>query len=198
MKKSIPFLLLSLLFISCGGYSQEKQMLYDYENKGVQEFLSTELSELDFQILKVEIVDSVIAMDSLTYFFDVFKSEFEDALPEIDENSYDKLIETYDVNYKGYDSLVGVYEKINDSYGRNKVLEFSEQRDTYKAYRDKVVGLKNRFDYFMDMGSNTLAYKFKGTYSLKNPLLNNLVQTHEKLYFTNAEGTKFIKTEELE
>jgi len=50
----------------------------------------------------------------------------------------------------------------------------------------------------MDMGSNTLAYKFKGTYSLKNPLLNNLVQTHEKLYFTNAEGTKFIKTEELE
>ena len=122
MKKSIPFLLLSLLFISCGGYSQEEQMLYDYENKGVQEFLSTELSELDFQILKVEIVDSVIAMDSLTYFFDVFKSEFEDALPEIDENSYDKLIETYDVNYKGYDSLVGVYEKINDSYGRNKVL----------------------------------------------------------------------------
>lgn len=94
--------------------------------------------------------------------------------------------------------MVGVYEKINDSYGRNKVLEFSEQRDTYKAYRDKVVGLKNRFDYFMDMGSNTLAYKFKGTYSLKNPLLNNLVQTHEKLYFTNAEGTKFIKTEELE
>ena len=198
MKKSIPFLLLSLLFISCGGYSPEEQMLYDYENKGVQEFLSTELSELDFQILKVEIVDSVIAMDSLTYFFDVFKTEFEDALPEIDENSYDKLIETYDVNYKGYDSLVGVYEKINDSYGRNKVLEFSEQRDTYKAYRDKVVGLKNRFDYFMDMGSNTLAYKFKGTYSLKNPLLNNLVQTHEKLYFTNAEGTKFIKTEELE
>ena len=97
-------------------------MIYDYENKGVQEFLSTELSELDFQILKVEIVDSVIAMDSLTYFFDVFKSEFEDALPEIDENSYYKLIETYDVNYKGYDSLVGVYEKINDFYGRNKVL----------------------------------------------------------------------------
>ena len=173
-------------------------MLYDYENKGAQEFLATELSELDFQILKIKIVDSVIAMDSLTYFFDVFKLEFEDALPEIDENSYDKLIETYDSNYKGYDSLVGVYEKINNSSGKNKVLEFSKQRDTYKAYRDKVVGLKNRFDYFMDMGSNTLSYKFKGTYSLKNPLLNNLVQTHEKLYFTNAEGTKFIKTEELE
>ena len=93
---------------------------------------------------------------------------------------------------------LGFMKKINDSCGRNKVLEFSEQRDTYKAYRDKVVGLKNRFDYFMDMGSNTLTYKFKGTYSLKNPLLNNLVQTHEKLYFTNAEGTKFIKTEELE
>ncbi|MDB4016094.1 hypothetical protein N8345_02155 [Flavobacteriaceae bacterium] len=137
-------------------------------------------------------------MDSLNYFFDVFKSKFEDALPEIDENSYDKLIETFDVNYKGYDSLVGVYEKINESFGRNKVLEFSEQRDTYKAYRDKVVGLKNRFDYFMDMGSNTLAYKFKDTYSLKNPLLNNLVQTHEKLYLTIAKGTKFIKTEELE
>ena len=61
-------------------------------------------------------------MDSLTYFFDVFKSEFEDALPEIDENSYDKLIETYDSNYKGYDSLVGVYEKINEPFGKNKVL----------------------------------------------------------------------------
>jgi len=73
-------------------------MLYDYENKGAQEFLATELSELDFQILKIKIVDSVIAMDSLTYFFDVFKLEFEDALPEIDENSYDKLIETYDSN----------------------------------------------------------------------------------------------------
>ena len=152
MRKSIPFLLLSLLFISCGRYSPEEQMLYDYENKGAQESLAVELSELDFQILKVEIVDSVIAMDSLTYFFDVFKSEFEDALPEIDENSYDKLIETYDSSYKGYDSLVGVYEKINDPFGKNKVLEFSEQRDTYKAYRDKVVGLKNRFDYFMDMG----------------------------------------------
>lgn len=167
MRKSIPFLLLSLLFISCGGYSPEEQMLYDYENKGVQEFLSTELSELDFQILKVEIVDSVIAMDSLTCFCDVFKSEFEDALPKIDENSYDKLIETYDVNYKGYDSLVGVYEKINDSYGRNKVLEFSEQRDTYKAYRDKVVGLKNRFDYFMDMGSNTLHTSLRAPTPLK-------------------------------
>ena len=56
-------------------------MLYDYENKGAQEFLATELSELDFQILNIKIVDSVIAMDSLTYFFDVFKLEFEDALP---------------------------------------------------------------------------------------------------------------------
>jgi len=55
MKKSIPFLLLSLLFISCGGYSQEEQMLYDYENKGVQEFLSTELSELDFQIQRLRL-----------------------------------------------------------------------------------------------------------------------------------------------
>ena len=198
MKKLIPFLLLSLLFVSCGGYSLEEQMLYDYENKGAQESLAVELSELDFQILKVEIIDSVIAMDSLTYFFDVFKLEFEDALPEIDENSYDKLIETYDSNYKGYDSLVGVYEKNNDPFGKSKVLEFSKQRDTHKAYRDKVVELKNRFDYFMDMGSNTLAYKFKGTYSLKNPLLNNLVQTHEKLYFTNSDGTKFVKTEELE
>ena len=75
------FLLLSLLFVSCGGYSPEEQMLYDYENKGAQESLAVELSELDFQILKVEIIDSVIAMDSLNYFFDVFKSEFEDALP---------------------------------------------------------------------------------------------------------------------
>ena len=152
MKKLASFLLLSLLFVSCGGYSPEEQMLYDYGNKGAQESLAVELSELDFQILKVEIIDSVIAMDSLNYFFDVFKSEFEDALPEIDENSYDKLIETYDYNYKAYDSLVGVYEKINNSSGKNKVLEFSKQRDTYKAYRDKVVGLKNRFDYFMDMG----------------------------------------------
>jgi hypothetical protein len=198
MRKLASFLLLSLLFVSCDGYSPKKQILYDYENKGAQESLAVELSELDFQILMVDIIDSVIAMDSLNYFFDVFKSEFEDALPEIDENSYDKLIETYDYNYKAYDSLVGVYEKINNSSGKNKVLEFSKQRDTYKAYRDKVVGLKNRFDYFMDMGSNTLAYKFKDTYSLKNPLLNNLVQIHEKLYFTNSDGTKFVKTEELE
>ena len=198
MGKLIPFLLLSLLFVSCDGYFPKKQILYDYENKGAQDSLAVELSELDFQILKVEIIDSVIAMDSLTCFCDVFKSEFEDALPEIDENSYDKLIETYDYNYKGYDSLVGVYERINDPFGKNKVLDFTWQRDTYKECRDKVVGLKNRFDYFMDMGSNTLAYKFKGTYSLKNPLLNNLVQIHEKLYFTNSDGTKFVKTEELE
>jgi len=150
--------------------SPEGQMLYDYENKGAQESLAVELSELDFQILKVEIIDSVIAMDSLTYFFDVFKSEFKDALPEIDKNSYDKLIETYDYNYKGYDSLVGVYERINDPFGKNKVLEFSEQRDKYKAYRDMVVRLKNRIDYFMDMESNKLANKFKGNYSLKNLL----------------------------
>ena len=100
-------------------------MLYDYENKGAQESVAVELSELDFQILKVEIIDSVIAMDSLTCFCDVFKLEFEDALPEIDENSYDKLIETYDYNYKGYDSLVGVYERINDPCGKNKVLSFT-------------------------------------------------------------------------
>ena len=100
-------------------------MLYDYENKGAQDSLAVELSKLDFQILKVEIIDSVIAMDSLTCFCDVFKSEFEDALPEIDENSYDKLIETYDHNYKGYDSLVGVYERINDPFGKNKVLDFT-------------------------------------------------------------------------
>ena len=82
MKKLIPFLLLSLLIVSCGGYSPEEQMLYDYENKGAQESLAVELNELDFQILKVEIVDSVIAMDSLTYYFDVFKSEFKDVLTE--------------------------------------------------------------------------------------------------------------------
>ena len=125
MGKLIPFLLLSLLFVSCDGYSPKKQILYDYENKGAQESVAVELSELDFQILKVEIIVSVIAMDSLTYFCDVFKSEFEDALPEIDENSYDKLIETYDYNYKGYDSLVGVYERINDPFGKNKVLDFT-------------------------------------------------------------------------
>ena len=105
---------------------------------------------------------------------------------------------SYISNPNSNQSKSTTYEKINNSSGKNKVMEFSKQRDTYKAYRDKVVGLKNRFDYFMDMGSNTLAYKFKGTYSLKNPLLNNLVQTHEKLYFTNSDGTKFMKTEELE
>ena len=50
-KKLIPFLLLSLLIVSCGGYSPEEQMLYDYENKGAQESLAVELNELDFQIL---------------------------------------------------------------------------------------------------------------------------------------------------
>ena len=50
----------------------------------------------------------------------------------------------------------------------------------------------------MDMESNKLAYKFEGTYSLKNLLKNNLVQTHEKLYFTNSDGPKFVKNEELE
>ena len=48
------------------------------------------------------------------------------------------------------------------------------------------------------MNNAKLSDVYQATYTIKNPLLNNVEQTITKNYYTNKEGTKIITSTDVE
>ena len=207
MKKITLLLLTATLIVSCGKNKGE-QMLYDYQQNNVKA-LNFDLADLDFEIKKVEKINDITASDSLKLlkkeFAEYWKKDAEQSLVDTLSFKYVKSVlnETItrkDTLYKLYQEAVLTAIQI-DNYSYE--LESKRKRDkamdemfSYKKTLLEVETLEKYYNKLSEKPDSILSSKYKANYSLKNPMLGNTKQTFEKIFYTNASQTEFIKEED--
>ena len=209
MKNIILLLLASTFMVSCGKNKSE-QMLYDYQQKNVKA-LNFVLEDLDFKIIKVEKVIDITATDSIKYLKKKL-AEFLTKNPEqalIDTLSFKYMKSALNLGIEVGQNLVEIHQKSvmfgiqYDDYSwemrsKRERDQAIEQVISYKTTLFEVETLEKYYDKLSKKPDSILSTKYKTNYSLKNPMLGNIKQTFEKIYYTNASQTKFIKEEIVE
>jgi len=211
MKKTITILMLVLLSISCK--NKAEQMLFDYQQKNVSS-LNFDLDDLDFKINKIEKIADITAQDSMklskvklaqywtkepsesvidTISFAHMKVAFRDIITQ-----REKLLDVYKKAYE--ESL-----KWDDWKGYSLQQEYSEGRmNTAKDLNQdnimlsEIISLEAYYSKLAENPDSVLSSKYKANYSVKNPMLGNTKQTFNKIFYTNATQTEFIKEEIVE
>jgi len=207
MKKITSLLLLTTLIVSCGKNKGE-QMLYDYQQNNVKA-LNFDLADLDFEIKKVEKVNDITASDSLKHlkkeFADYWEKGAEQSLVDTLSFNFVKSvlneeITLQDTLYKSYQELV-LSAIRSDNYLYE--LEYKEERNkamdkrlSYQKTLLEVETLEKYYNKLSEKPDSILSSKYEANYSLKNPILGNTKQTFEKIFYTNASQTEFIKEED--
>lgn len=165
-------LLMSLIILISCSKSKEEILISDYvqTNGNIK-------TDLNFKLLKLDKITIIRAIDSIEYFENRIKEEIKGVT-----QSNIELIKT--LTDSGLYDVVKILEDRNDSISKNL---FSEKSYLYKI--DKKLN-----EYRQDSLSE-LALKYKVTYSVINPLLNNVTQTTTKYFYLNTE--KVLSDEEL-
>jgi hypothetical protein len=208
MKKITLLLLVTTLMISCGKNKSE-QMLYDYQQKNVKA-LNFDLADLDFKIQKVEKIADITAADSLKHlkkeFAEYWKKNPKQSLVDTlsfkyVKNVLNESIAQNDTLYKLYQKSVLTAIRIDDySYELESKRKRDKAMDDMFSYKKTLAEVETLEDYYNRLSENPdsiLSTKYKANYSLKNPMLGNTKQTFDKIFYTNASQTEFIKEEDV-
>lgn len=208
MTKIILFCIVAIFLVSCGKDKAE-QMLYDYQQKKVKE-LNFDLDDLDFKIKKIEKIADITSTDSAKHLKQEL-AEYWTTNPKqslVDTLSFERVkrvlnesISDKDTLYKLYQELVltairlGKYS-LEVKYKRERD-EALEEMFTQKETLAEIVALEKYYNEIQKQPDSILTTKYKAVYSLKNPMLSNVKQTFDKIFFTNANQTKFIREEAI-
>lgn len=191
MKKLI---LLSLLvtLISCGK-SKEEQMMFDYSKESMMSSISIDIEDLDYNIESISKTKDITVSDSLDYLKnELAKMWFPSSYSENDKDTL-----TFDYVIATCDTLKNTYQRILLMSDYNS-YEYETKRDKYIRDQIEAESLKWRYDMYKSADQNDiLCSVYKGTYSIKNPMLNNAKQSISKLFYTNNAGDKFVSSESL-
>jgi hypothetical protein len=193
--KKVSFLLLIALTFSCGK-DKGSQMLYDYNSDIIKEMFSTNLEELDFKVNSIEKIGEIKSSDSIK----ILKEKL--VLTWFGEDATQKEKDTLSFEFvtNKLESLTDKYQEIilsNISLDEDyKNYEYTEKRDKNILLTVNIRSWKNKFDSYSKKPDSILSVKYNATYSLTNPLLK-IKQTHNNIYYTNAEQTKFIELEKV-
>jgi hypothetical protein len=209
MKKYILLLLVATLIVSCGKNKRE-QMLYDYQQQNVKS-LNFDLADLDFKIQKIEKVSDIKVADSLKHlkkeFSEYWEKDAEQSLVDTLSFTYVKsvlneAIAHQDTLYKLYQESVLTAIRLDDYSYR---LESKRKRDkaidemtSYRKTLGKVESIEKYYNKLSEKPDSILSSKYKAKYSLNNPIMGNAKQTFDKIFYTNASQTEFIKEENVE
>jgi len=194
--KRILVLLVIILTISCGK-NKESQMLYDYHSKTIKQMYSTNLEELDFEVNSIEKIGEVKISDSIKILKDKLVGLWlgDDATKEEkDTISFDYVIKELNNLTNTYQQIILTNIKLDEDY---KNYEYEQKRDKNILTSVYAEDLKRKYDLFSKKRDSMLSVKYKASYSLTNPLLR-IKQTHNNIYYTNADQTKFINDEKVE
>lgn len=188
-------------------------MLYDYQ-QNTAKALNFDLKDLDFKIQNIEKLSDIKASDSLPYikeeFVQVWNSEPDQSL--IDTLSFDYVksklnfvIEDTEKEREMLNKLIKSAREISESNSyegtkleinlREKELKVFNEQMRYVDALLKVKGIEYRYNILAKNPDSILSTKYGAKYSMNNPMLGNTKQTFERIYFTNAAQTKFIKEE---
>ncbi len=209
MKKITLLLLVGKLLISCGK-SKGEQMLFDYQQKNVKT-LNFDLANLDFKINKVEKVNDITATDSMKY-LKLELAKYWTTNPEkslADTLSFEHVKSVLEKNIAYQDTLHKLHQeavitaiKVNNySYeleSKRKRDEAIDRMFDFKETLSEVEKIEARYNELSKNPESVLSVKYKANYSLNNPMLGNTKQTFDKVFYTNAAQTAFIKEETVE
>lgn len=199
MKKLLVTFGFITLLTACG-YNPQEQMLYDYVNDGIKKVLNTEAKEIGFKIIEFKEVEKITAKDSMDYEKRYLASLYFSSLKYIEQHTIDTLSYEYVISKAkkledGYQKLILLNIEQGESY-RN--YEYKEEWDKYMKLGIDAKASQIRYDRYKADENKVLSTKYFGKYSAKNPLLNNIEQTLEKYYFSDATNTKIIKDQDIE
>lgn len=206
MKKIVVLLLGAAFLVSCGR-NKEEQMLYDYQQENVKA-MNFNLDDLEFDIENIEKVADITAADSakeVKHEFAVYWKNNPD--PKlVDTLRFEYVKQVLNEAMKQQDTLQKLYQeavltaiRIDDySYELESKQKRDKAMDEYYSYKKTLItieGLEKRYTALTKKPDSVLSVKYAATYSLKNPMLGNTKQTFNKVFYTNAAQTKFVKEE---
>ncbi|MBW2961309.1 hypothetical protein [Mesonia aestuariivivens] len=194
MKKLLLIATISTLLISCGR-SHEEELLYNYQKDKIKENINMNIDDLNFEISEINKVEEITAKDSLKFYRDKLVNLWlgEDAEKnKKDTLTYDYVLGQLDTLRSRYQGIVLANIKADRAYEN---YEWEKKRDQMIDAIYDVKIWKNKSDSYQKSPEKVVSTKYKASYSINNPMLNDSKQTFDKFYYTNTEDNKFIKEE---
>ncbi|HEX9827399.1 MAG TPA: hypothetical protein VGA80_12450 [Flavobacteriaceae bacterium] len=195
--KKILIIVTALTLASCG-QSKEEKLISDY----VQTFGDSKI-DANFKMKNLEKLNDITAKDSL----EILKSYFE----EKKNNKISQFQESIDSNKERLDkytkdlaetnpnntSIVELYQKYIDEakseIERNEKNIELYQTDCKGTFLEPVLIAITDYE---KQGDKVLYTKYKASYSVNNPMLNNTKQEFEREFYINADKTNVVKASE--
>lgn len=189
--------MVSVLLISCTE-SKEKQLVSNHEQR-----IGNTITDLNLKFQKFEFVKDYMAKDSLEYLTEYFNEKKEEKINDFKKtkNLYQEYVEDYQsqlkkARYEEVRVLIRGYiaddEKRIKDYDKSIALYNGDCKGTFL---EPVLIKINAFESKPD---SIVAKEYDVTYTILNPILNNVKQTLSKTYYTNSDITKILKVETKE
>jgi hypothetical protein len=208
MRSKLKYVFLLTFLTSCGGETEPERMLREYQQKGARA-MNFELDDLGFEIVSVEKYRDITASDSMgilkqrlaELWSSNHSQELADTITfEFVRASLDTVIEAWTQIKERNDKLMmaamnagsSVYYDAKDSW-----REALDEQVKWQKELVKVAILEKAFIPLAEKPDSVLSVAYRANYRIKNPLLGNAVQTFNKLFYTDATGTAFVKEEDL-
>jgi hypothetical protein len=207
--KNQLFLILGIFTLSGCSESDGERMLREYQKENVKA-LNFELEDLEFEIESVERTQSIIASDSMaltryrlaelwennpnqtlvdTISFEFVKSELNTVI--VDKDTLQKMCSRSILKAVEFGDAVW---RMESEIARDKARK---ERNEFRILLTEVELLEAYFNALAEKPDSVLSVKYVSKYRIKNPLLGNAVQTFNKVFYSNAAETSFVKEEEL-
>jgi hypothetical protein len=210
-RNTVSVLTIGLILTACGKNKAE-QMLYDYQAENAKA-MNFAIEDLDFDIKQIEKIGVVTAADSVSYYkqqlAEYWVGDPVRAKAIADTISFEYVKGALESAIATQDTMVNLYQEAllevagTSSYSLEREYErkrnkASDEWLSLQKTLSKINILEIYFDSFSQKPDSVLSAKYEATYSSLNPLLNNAKQTYNKVFYTNAEQTKFVIAESLQ
>jgi len=186
--KKLTILLVAVLFTSCTE-SKEKQLVSNHEQR-----IGNTQTDLNLKFQKFEFVKDFTAKDSAL----ILKKYFEEKKLKKITLMQDEIKKNKSV-IKGYEVLSTFDKDLLKEITKDNYKEIERYQSIIDLYngdcKDTFLEpiLKNISDFELKPDS-ILAKEYDVTYTILNPLLNNVKQTLSKTYYINTDKTKILNS----
>lgn len=195
--KKILFILTALTLASCG-QSKEEKLISDY----VQTFGDSKI-DANFKMKSLEKQNDITAKDSLVILKSYFEEKKNDKISQFQETiDYNK--ERLEEKTKDLAESNPSFTSINELYQKSiddAKSEIERNEKNIELYQGDCKGtflepvLMKIADY-EKQGDKVLYTKYKASYSINNPMLNNTKQEFEREFYINSDKTRVVKATE--
>lgn len=179
-----PIILLSIVLFSCS--SSKPEMLIKQFEETVDAKTKIDLS---FKVKEIHLIGSIVAKDSIDYYVSSFMLRFNDSPKTAD--GILKMAKKELPN--GEHVLDSLKTKIIEL--KNKGTEYQYIQDIVDRFEPSIILIRNAhncLEKFISTPEKVIGNKWKCTYTIVNPMLNNAKQEITNGYIFNRDNSKLI------